>query len=164
MSILRAAAVALALVLPTATAHAQSASIAFGERNHDPNQPIEVSSDSLTVNQDDGSAVFEGNVVVVQGDLRLSAGEIRIEYSEGEPRVIDQLVASGGVTLVRGAEAAEAAEAVYSIDGQSVVMTGDVLLTQGQSAISGDRLVVDLRNGTGVVEGRVRTILRSGDN
>jgi lipopolysaccharide export system protein LptA len=43
-------------------------------------------------------------------------------------------------------------------------MTGNVLLTQELNAVSGDRLSIDLETGTGVVEGRVRTVLRSGGN
>ena len=37
-------------------------------------------------------------------------------------------------------------------------MTGDVLLTQGTSALSGKQLTVDLNTGTGVMEGRVQTV------
>jgi lipopolysaccharide export system protein LptA len=66
--------------------------------------------------------------------------------------------ATGGVTLVNGAETAEAQEAVYTISDGIVVMTGDVLLTQGTSAISGSRLNVDLNAGTGLMEGRVTTV------
>jgi lipopolysaccharide export system protein LptA len=44
---------------------------------------------------------------------------------------------------------------------RSVVMTGNVLLTQTLNAISGERLTINLDTGTGLVEGRVRTVLRS---
>ena len=39
----------------------------------------------------------------------------------------------------------------------TVVMTGDVLLTQGSSALSGQKLSIDLKTGTGIMEGRVST-------
>jgi lipopolysaccharide export system protein LptA len=35
-----------------------------------------------------------------------------------------------------------------------------VVLTQGPATITGDRLVADLRAGTGRIEGRVRTVFR----
>lgn len=41
-------------------------------------------------------------------------------------------------------------------------MTGDVLLTQGESVMSGQKLSVNLRSGTGQMDGRVRTILQPG--
>jgi len=41
-------------------------------------------------------------------------------------------------------------------------MTGDVLLTQGTSALSGKVLTVDLTTGTGVMEGRVQTVFVPG--
>ena len=65
--------------------------------------------------------------------------------------------------LVNGAEAAEAQKAVYAVDRGSIVMSGSVLLTQGQNALSGERFVVDLGSGTGRMEGRVKTIFQTGN-
>ncbi len=157
---------AIALViagLPSVTA-AQEASVAFGSADHDASAPIEVTSDRLNVDQTDGTAVFTGNVIVVQGEMRLTADRVVVEYTETEPREIERMLAYDNVVLVRGAEAAEGAEAVYTLADRLIVMTGDVLLTQEQSAISGDTLTVRLDDGTGVMEGRVRTILRTGGN
>ncbi len=44
------------------------------------------------------------------------------------------------------------------------MLTGDVVLTQGPTALSANRMVVDLRAGTGQLEGRVRTVFQSGGN
>ena len=66
------------------------------------------------------------------------------------------------MTLVTGpTEAAEGRDAVYTVDSGTVVMTGNVMLTQGQNALSGQKLVVDLKSGTGPMEGRVKTIFQS---
>ena len=56
----------------------------------------------------------------------------------------------------------EAREAVYDVAAGTVEMTGDVLLTQAENVLSGQRLTVDLRTGTGQMDGRVRTILQPG--
>ncbi len=152
-----------ALGLPC-VALAQSANIAFGDAGHDSDAPIEVTSDQLNVDQTDGTAVFTGNVVVVQGAFRLTAERVEVEYTETEPREIERMLAFVDVVIVRGADAAEGDEAVYTLADRVVVMTGDVLLTQEQSAISGDVLTVQLDDGTGVMEGRVRTILQTGGN
>lgn len=150
---------ALALAAPGAGC-AQGAEVAFGGLRADPTLPVEVTADSLSVNQTDGTATFTGNVVVTQGAMRLSADRVEIVYGDAEHRRIERLHASGGVTLVSGQDAAEAAEAVYTIDTGAVEMTGDVLLTQGANTIAGQRLTVDLTRGTGRMEGRVTTILQ----
>jgi lipopolysaccharide export system protein LptA len=41
-------------------------------------------------------------------------------------------------------------------------MTGSVLLTQGQNALSSETLHIDLNTGTGQLEGRVQTIFVPG--
>ncbi len=65
----------------------------------------------------------------------------------------------GGVTLTSPTEAAEGREAVYTVTSGEVVMTGDVLLTQGGSTIAGQKLIVDLDTGTGRMDGRVKTVI-----
>ncbi|QFU07112.1 Lipopolysaccharide export system protein LptA precursor [Rhodobacteraceae bacterium THAF1] len=145
------------LLLLTGPAIAQG-QVDFGGLTQDTSLPVEVTADQLDVNQNDGSAVFNGNVLVTQGEMRLTAQRILVNYAGQDLGRIQTLNATGGVTLVNGAEAAESQEAVYDIDSGEVVMTGEVLLTQGQTALSGNRLVIDLETGTGRMEGRVRTI------
>lgn len=159
-------AVCLALWLAGPGVAQQGAGIAFGSLQHDTGLPVEVTADTLSVENEAGVAVFAGNVVVVQGEMRLAAGRIRVEYGgsgEGSSD-ISEMHATGGVTFTNGADAAESREATYRPDEGDLVMTGDVVLTQGPSVISGERLVVDLGAGTGVMEGRVRTIFQDGDN
>lgn len=144
------------LFLPAAAA-AQGAGFSLSGGGIDTDAPVEITADSLSLDQSSGSAVFDGNVLVVQGDLRLSAGRIEVAYGT-EGGGIERLIATGGVTLVTPDEAAEAASATYDVAGGRVVMEGDVLLTQGAASIAGDRLVFDIEAGTGRVEGRVRTV------
>ncbi|MEM9321009.1 MAG: LptA/OstA family protein [Pseudomonadota bacterium] len=134
--------------------------IGFGGVAHDGSQPVEVTADSLTVDRENGNAVFAGNVLIIQGDLRMTAGEVEIIYSGDD---IDRVVASGGVLVTRGDDAAEGSEAEYTVTDANLTLSGDVLVTQGPTAIAGDRMVVDLATGSGTVSGRVRTTLQGQD-
>lgn len=154
-------AVLLAFVLAGGATIAQQANIAFGGMKQDTTLPVTLDADSLAINNADGSALFSGNVVVSQGEMRLTAGAVQVEYLP-DGGGIKTLNATGGVTLVNATDAAEAREAVYTIASGDVVMTGDVLLTQGQNAISGQKLVINLKAGTGVMEGRVQTVFSPG--
>ncbi len=155
-----------ALALSATAALGQGTEVALGGLKHDTSLPVEVTSDTLSVADESGQAVFDGNVIVIQGPMRLAAAKIDVFYSQaedGSSRKIQKMVATGGVTYVNGADAAESKEAVYSPDSGDLVMTGAVLLTQGASVMSGERLTVDLDAGTGVMEGRVRTTFQTGD-
>lgn len=151
---LRPLVVVLALTLATSAFGQQT--IAFGDLNQDTTLPVEVQADQLAVNNADGSAVFSGNVLVTQGEMKLAAGEVRVTYGAGQ-NDIEQLVASGGVTVTNLGDAAEAQEAVYTIASGQIVLSGDVLLTQGPAAMAGQKLTINLKDGTGVMEGRVTT-------
>lgn len=156
-------ALAISLALPD-LADAQGAQVAFGGLRADTSLPVEVTADTLSVNQTDGTAIFSGNVIVIQGAMRLSADRVEVIYGNADRSRIERLHASGRVTLVSGKDAAEAADAIYTIESGAVEMTGDVLLTQGANTIAGQKLVVDLKSGAGRMEGRVRTILQPGGN
>jgi lipopolysaccharide export system protein LptA len=152
----------LALVLATQAA-AQGTNVSFGGLKADTSLPVEVTAENLSVNQGDGSAVFSGDVLVKQGEMRLQAGEIRVEYG-ADGKGINRLFATGGVLIVNATDAAEASEAVYTIASGEVLMSGKVLMTQGATAIKGDRLTINLKSGTGRMEGGVTTTFMPGGN
>ena len=153
---------ALSLSLCSATL-AQEANIAFGGLAQDTTLPVEVKADTLSVDNAKGTAVFSGNVLVGQGEMRLAAAAVTVEYG-ADGKSIARLHATGGVTIANLADAAEAREALYTIESGVIVLSGDVLLTQGASAMSGQKLTINLKNGTGVMEGRVSTTFVPGGN
>ncbi|GHG82613.1 LptA/OstA family protein [Pseudodonghicola xiamenensis] len=164
MNYIRLLFLSLVLVLGANMAVAQDTRVAFGNSKADTSAPVEVTAASLDVNQSDGSAEFTGDVLVVQGDMRLTANRVFVVYDRGQSRIA-RLEATGDVVLVSGQDAAEAERADYSIDDGTIVMTGNVLLSQGASALSSDRMTIELATGTARMAGRVKTILNSdGDN
>ena len=161
----RAMMIALTLVALTfAAVPAMAQQVGFGSLKADVSAPVEVSADNLSVRQDNGHAVFTGNVEIGQGEMRLSADEVTVEYADAGQSRIRALHARGNVTLVSGADAAEAEQADYDVESGQVVLTGDVLMTQGRNVLTGDRMQVDLAEGTARVEGRVRSVLQPGTN
>jgi lipopolysaccharide export system protein LptA len=161
-------AVIAALFLSFAPSHAaaqQAAGVPFGVGGeHDAGEPVEITSDSLSVDQVANTAVFTGSVVVGQGLLRLAADEVEVVYAEQAAggTAIDEIRARGNVTVTNGAEAAEGAEALYRVASGVIEMEGDVVLTQGPNAVAGDRLTIDLTTGQGQIAGRVQTIIVPG--
>ncbi|MEL6914733.1 MAG: LptA/OstA family protein [Pseudomonadota bacterium] len=147
-----------ALVWLAPLAAAQGLQVAFAGFDQDAAEAIEIAADTMSIDQEDGSAVLTGSVVIGQGDLRLSAPQVTVSYSEAGG--IDRILAEGGVTLVTPEEEVEAATAVYTLSADEMLLTGDVLLSQGRSAVSAERMRVDLANGTALLEGRVRTVLQ----
>ena len=149
-----------ALLIAT-SAYGQT-NINLGGIRADSTAPVEVAADNLSVDQESGTAVFTGSVVIGQGDLRLSAGTVRVVYTE-ETGNIAQLIASDGVTFVTTTEAAEAQDADYNLITGILTLTGDVLLTQGTSALSSDKMTINVNSGSAQMSGRVRTIFQQGN-
>jgi lipopolysaccharide export system protein LptA len=137
--------------------------INLGAISADPTAPVEITADSLSIDQATGTAIFIGNVVFGQGDLRLNAARVQVIYNDASGD-ISRLSASGGVTFVTATEAAESLTADYNLDTGTLELAGDVLLTQGASAISSDTMRVNLSDGSAQMEGRVRTIFNQDNN
>lgn len=149
-----------ALALAGGPALAQGAQISLGSDDYDSSLPVEISADGLQIDQTTGEAVFSGNVVVGQGEMRLTGDRVDVRYATGDRSEIERIHARGNVTMTTATEAAEAAEAVYTLATGVVVMTGDVVVTQGGNAMTGEKLTVNLDTGTGVMEGRVRVLFQ----
>lgn len=146
---------------------AQGTIVPFGAISADRTAPVEISADSLSVDQADGAAIFEGSVLVVQAELRLSADKIRVEYATDETDAgsgISRLVADGGVTFTSASEKAEAETAIYDLIANTVTLEGSVLLAQGNNVLSAEKAVIDIGSGSASLVGRVRTILQAGGN
>jgi len=131
-------------------------------------EPVQITSNQLEVNQTAGTALFTGDVVVIQGDTRIGAPRILVEYVKAPDgtvtSTVDKITATGGVTMATPTEAAESSKAVYTPQNDMVTMTGDVLLTQGPNTLTGNQLVFNITTGVGQMDGRVRSVITPGSS
>ena len=157
------AALMVCLMLTPVPGHAQGTNVAFAGLKTDITQPVQVTADQLSVNQADGTATFTGNVIIVQGDMKVQAAEVLVTYST-DKKAIQSLHAGGGVTVAAGSDAASSETADYSPDTGELILQGSVVLTQGAAALSGQKLTLSLKSGLGTMSGRVTTIFTPGQN
>ncbi len=136
-------AAALAVAADTVPARAE---IGAG---YDTSLPIEITADSLEVQQEAQIAVFRGNVDAVQGELNLRADQLIVHYrtnSENQ-NSIRLIEANGNVFLSSPTEMAQGEKGVYDVDADTIQLTGSVVLIRGDNVIRGDRLEMDLATG-----------------
>ena len=132
-------------------AHGQAQSL----QQHDTSLPIEITADSLEVVQDRKIATFAGNVDAVQGDLVLSADQLRVHYGDDGAAApgpagmgsIRRIEAEGNVFLSSPRETAQGETGVYDVAATQLTMEGAVVLTQDDNVIRGQRLEIDLVSG-----------------
>ena len=153
-------------------ASAQNFGGAF-EGMQDNKQPIQIEADRLEVEDKKGTAHFKGNVNVVQGSTILKSGSLRVYYFSGKNgggsnSKIKRIEASGGVAVRSKDQNATADSAVFNMQAETVVMRGNVVISQGPNIASGCVLRVDMKTGAGKLEpckngsGRVKILLNPG--
>lgn len=126
--------------------------------------PLEIKSDELNIEQNTGKATFSGSVMATQGNLILTAVTVVVEYALKNSRMTSEmkkLTANKDVTIVSDTQSAVANKVVYDIISENIIMTGDVILKEGLSATSGDKLTINLNTGSRRMEGNVRTLILS---
>ena len=121
-------------------------------------QPIEITADQLEVQQDRRLAIFRGNVLAIQGTMRLRAARLVVHYRPTKKggsaeSGISSIEASGRVFFSTAEETAEGDSGVYDVDGGIVTLDRNVVLTRGDNVIRGNRLVLNLETGRSKVEG-----------
>ena len=135
-------------------AFAQSAKI-------DGKQPVEITADTLEVQQKENEATFVGNVVAIQGDVRLKAERMTVYYAsaaekkgkEGEKQAIKKIDVEGNVFLATPEETASGARGDYDVEKQEIHLTGDVVLTRGANTLKGDKLTYNFESGHSMITG-----------
>lgn len=124
--------------------------------------PIEVTSQQLEADQMQRKAVFSGEVVAKQGDIVLHSDKLVI-YSLPDADRVDRLEALGQVRVVQLDRVATAERAVYRQQQETLELYGHAEVQQGQNRVSGDEIVVYLRENRSVVKseegGRVKAVL-----
>lgn len=140
----------------------------------DRSQPIQLQASRGQLDQKTGVSVYEGNVTITQGSMRLLADSATIYVKDNNFQRMD---AVGNPTQLRYKPTAEKPEiqstskrVEYDVASGKVIMSGNVQIVQGQDTFTGERVEYDLKedviraNGSGK-NGRIQfTIQPSSQN
>lgn len=157
LSALRAAslfALAAGLALASAPAGAQQTTSRMKGMQLSNDQPIQIQSDKLEIQDQQNKAEFTGNVKVVQGTTTLQAGKMVVFYKSGGGSVasgdadIEKIDVSGKVYLKSGTQEATADTGTFNLVNETLLLKGDkVVLSEGKNVFVGCQLAVTMRTG-----------------
>lgn len=110
----------------------------------DTDEPIAVNADSFSADLQGETGTYSGNVLVVQGAIRLRADEITVTAPGGQATHME---ARGGIVVESPSGTATGALAIYDISTQTIRLTGDVVLTNNANVMRGNALEVRIADG-----------------
>jgi len=102
-----------------------------------------------------------GNVVAVRGNVTMKSDTLTATYNP-EMQRLAEVVAEGNLEVTQGNRIATGAKAIYNNDDNSIVLTGNPVIRQGNSQVSGCRIIMFINEERGVVEGgcqRVKAVI-----
>ena len=121
--------------------------------------PIDITADQLEVIDAEHLTIWSGAVEVMQDRNRMHSDQLKI-YFESEPGAgkggsgiapgrnwgkVKRAEAEGHVFFVTPTQTARADHGLYELGANSITLTGDVILAQGQSVVHGDKLLIDTK-------------------
>ena len=131
-------------------------------------EPISIDADKLVYYDKDKKAVYSGNVVVIQGDTKMTCSVMTV-YLDRSPEAgssapadkqavpasntgVKRIEAAGPVTVVSKTQVATSDHATYDKAENKVQLIGHVTLSDGQNVTKGDELTYDLKTGQATVD------------
>lgn len=107
-------------------------------------QPVEITADLFTVDENSQEAVFTGNVVVIHPSVKVWAEKVVATYGEGGTTDIETFEATGSVRLETPEQNATGDRAVFTPGDQLLRLTGNVQVINSGGTIDAAELVVNL--------------------
>ena len=125
-----------------------------------PNENIELTSQSMTFNDSIGKASFFKDVTLKYGELRLLAQELTFVHPTKD-KDLNHLTffASGPITITTENILINGDTADFIGKKQELTIMGNVSLKDDNNTIMGNKLVLDLQNGVASITGSVKTII-----
>lgn len=161
---------ALMMAVFVTAAHAQVSGQAFEGFRGNSKDPVQIEADQLEVLDGEARAVFKGNVKVRQGSSLITTSRLDVRYlkgSAGGQNDIERLIMTGGLIATSKDNTVTAEKGTYEVQTENIVLTGKVVVSQGDSVATGCKLVANLKTNQARLEackggGRVKSIFTPG--
>ncbi|MBI4850155.1 MAG: lipopolysaccharide transport periplasmic protein LptA [Nitrospirae bacterium] len=138
------------IILTTLTIHLTDASAVLMEKAD--KKPVVITSQTLTADSKNNTAVFEGSVVAKTNDITIYSDKMTVFYNNSESK-ISKIEASGNVRVLKKERAIFSDEAVYLEDEKKIVFRGNPKAVEGENIITGTEITFFLQDDRAVIEG-----------
>ncbi|HEX9646280.1 MAG TPA: LptA/OstA family protein [Alphaproteobacteria bacterium] len=122
----------------------------------DSNAPVEITSDAMEWLNTQRIAIARGNADAIQGRYHLHAEVLTAHLNQASGETLDRIrliEAEGNVRLTTPQETASGKTGVYDVERKVATLEGEVVLTQGDNVLRGERLVMNLETGRSTLVG-----------
>ena len=116
----------------------------------DSSQPLDTIADRIENLDSAGRTVLSGHVDITQGDSRLMSDRVELIWTQpvaGRRGDIERVIATGHVRYFSPTQNATGDRGVYEMATDTITLTGDVVITQGENVITTTRFVSNLSSG-----------------
>ncbi|MEW6067082.1 MAG: LptA/OstA family protein [Nitrospirota bacterium] len=114
--------------------------------------PIIITSEKLTADNQNYSALFENSVIAKASDITIYADRMRVYYHK-DTGAVTKIDAEGRVKLIKNERVITSRKATYYAEEEKVVFTGEPQAVEGENVVNGKKMVYFLIEERFLVEG-----------
>ena len=112
-----------------------------------------ITAERMEVDRKKGSISYRGRVIAVQGELTMKSDSLTAYYTNPDLKQLKEVVAEGKVQVTQGERVATGGKAVFNGQNQTLSLIGNAVVRQGNSEVSGSRIVFFIDKDLIVAEG-----------
>ena len=142
---------------------ATSATTATKKKDDNKNKPVDIEADKMEIQDKENKAIFTGNVHAKRPDVTLDCDLLVVDFvdakqADGTSKTeVTNLDATGDVVIVTERQKITGEHATMDPRTDILVVTGNVVLTQGKTVLRGPKLNANLKtNKMDMTGGRVK--------
>lgn len=134
---------------------------AAAQLSQDSDAPVDITADALEVVNTQCLSIWSGSAEALQDRTRLRADVLKTYSKKGPARpgaqgssptggscgALTKMEANGNVYYVTPQQRVRGDAAVYDVESETIVITGDVVAVNGENVLRGERLTINAKTG-----------------
>jgi len=116
-------------------------------------EPLVITSNRMHAEKLADKVTFAENVVLKKEGMTLSSDVMIVYYDTGS-KDISEIEAHGNVVVRKDGRVALSNNALYSREGETIILTGDASIIENENKIGGEKITLFMADDRSIIEGR----------
>jgi lipopolysaccharide export system protein LptA len=125
----------------------------------DPSEPIKLAADRVSFDNKAMTVRWEGNVVAMQRDVKMSAALVVLQFEKKAGDQVDgqipmfsgsgeisSITATGSVKMMQGERRAVCEKVVFNQKADNIIFSGSPRIFSGSDSLSGEKIIVHIKD------------------
>ncbi len=122
-------------------------------RDRNTREPLVITANRMHAEKLGDKVTFTENVTLKKEGMTLSSDVMTVYYNTGS-KDIRKVDAHGNIVVRKDGRVAHSNDAVYSRQGETIILTGDASIIENENKIGGEKITLFMADDRSIIEGK----------